>query len=192
MAQVSEDQEGNYVGKLVTQTEFAKYVGVTRPAITQAVTAGRISDAVVEVNGKKFLDLETALYLYNKNTRRTTAATNKVPPPQAPKTRKEVKDRVDFMPDDEIPDLNVSRARAEHYKAEISKLQLMESRKDVVPAALVKKEGFEVGRVIREALMNLADRLSNQIAGESDPRMIHKMITDEHRIALEELSRLEK
>ena len=192
MAQVSEDQEGNIVGKLVTQTEFAKYVGVTRPAITQAVTAGRISDAVVEVNGKNFLDLETALYLYNKNTRRTTAATNKVPPPPAPKTKKEVKDRVDFMPDDEIPDLNVSRARAEHYKAEISKLQLMESRKDVVPAALVKKEGFEVGRVIREALMNLADRLSNQIAGESDPRMIHQMITDEHRIALEELSRLEK
>jgi hypothetical protein len=33
----------------------------------------------------------------------------------------------------------------------------------------------------------LADRLSNEIAGETDAQAIHKLLTDEHRAALEQL-----
>jgi hypothetical protein len=44
-----------------------------------------------------------------------------------------------------------------------------------------------MGRAIREKLTNLADRLANQIAGETDAQIIHKLLTEEHRTALEEL-----
>jgi hypothetical protein len=37
---------------------------------------------------------------------------------------------------------------------------------------------------VREALSNLADRLSHQLAGETDPAVIHQLLSDEHRDAL--------
>jgi hypothetical protein len=37
---------------------------------------------------------------------------------------------------------------------------------------------------VREALSNLADRLSHQLAGETDPQVIHQMLSQEHRAAL--------
>jgi hypothetical protein len=52
----------------------------------------------------------------------------------------------------------------------------------------VQKEAFALGRSVREALANLADRLSHQLAGETDPARIHAVLTDEHRSALVELS----
>jgi hypothetical protein len=52
----------------------------------------------------------------------------------------------------------------------------------------VLKEAIALGRSVREALANLADRLSYQLAGETDPVRIHAVLTDEHRAALVELS----
>ena len=43
------------------------------------------------------------------------------------------------------------------------------------------------GRSVREALSNLADRLSHQLAGETDPVRIHLVLTQEHRASLMEL-----
>jgi hypothetical protein len=45
-----------------------------------------------------------------------------------------------------------------------------------------------MGRSVREALANLADRLSHQLAGETDPAAIHQVLTEEHRAALVELA----
>jgi hypothetical protein len=53
-----------------------------------------------------------------------------------------------------------------------------------VPADEVKKQAFQIGRSVREALSNLADRLSHQLAGETDPAVIHQLLSDEHRDAL--------
>jgi len=173
--------------KLVRFSDFARELKCTPAAVSLMIKDGRIADAVVEVKGRRFLDLEKARYLYLNNTR-PHPNNNHV---EQPKTPNELRKTVNELPEDDIPDLNVSRARAEHYKAELAKLQLLEARKGVVAADDVKKEAFETARVIREALMNLADRLSHQLAGEEDTRLIHKMLTDEHRQALEELSKYE-
>jgi hypothetical protein len=45
---------------------------------------------------------------------------------------------------------------------------------------------------VREALANLADRLSYQLAGETDPVRIHAVLTDEHRDALSSLADSER
>jgi len=55
----------------------------------------------------------------------------------------------------------------------------------------VKKSAFQVGRSVREALSNLADRLSHQLAGETDPVVIHQLLSDEHRDALMALMEVE-
>ena len=172
---------------LVTFSEFAAIKGCTKAAVTHA-TKSRIAAAVVEKDGKRWLDRDMALDLWRKNTLKNNAAKVDEPDPVKPRDARELRQQVAGLPDDEIPELNESRARREHYQAELAKLEVDLKRKDLVPAVDVQKEAFALGRSVREALANLADRLSHQLAGETDPARIHAVLTDEHRVALEELS----
>jgi hypothetical protein len=175
---------------LVTFSEFAAIKGCTNAAVTHA-TKTRIADAVVEKDGKRWLDRDLALELWNRNTKATHNAKVSKPDPieaSAPRDARELRQKVAGLPDDEIPELNESRARREHYQAELAKLEVDLKRRELVPSVDVQKEAFALGRSVREALANLADRLSHQLAGETDPARIHAVLTDEHRAALVELS----
>lgn len=169
---------------LVTFAEFAAIRGCTKAAVTHA-SKSRIAEAIVIKDEKKWIDRDLALDLWNKNTAATHAS--KVSRPD-PVDARELRQRVAGLPDDEIPDLNESRARREHYQAELAKLEVDLKRRELVPAVEVKKEAYALGRSVREALANLADRLSHQLAGETDPARIHAVLTDEHRAALVELA----
>jgi len=147
----------------------------------------RIAAAVVIKDEKKWLDRDLALELWNKNTIANSVSKVSRPDPvdpPPPKDARELRERLEALPDDAIPDLNESRARREHYQAELAKLQVTQQRGDLVPAEEVKKQAFQIGRSVREALSNLADRLSHQLAGETDPTVIHQLLSDEHRDAL--------
>jgi hypothetical protein len=174
---------------LVTFAEFALIKGCTKAAVTHA-SKSRIAGAVVEKDGKRWLDRDLALELWRKNTLKNNNAKVDEPdiaePP--PRDARELRQRVAGLPDDEIPELNESRARREHYQAELAKLEVDLKRRDLVSAVEVKKEAFALGRSVREALANLADRLSHQLAGETDPARIHAVLSEEHRAALVELA----
>ena len=173
---------------LVTFSEFAAIKGCAKGTVT-AATKSRIKAAVVEKDGKRWLDRDLALELWNRNTKKTHNARVSEPDPiEPPRDAQELRRRVEGLPDDEIPELNESRARREHYQAELAKLEVDLKRRELVPAVDVQKEAFALGRSVREALANLADRLSHQLAGETDPARIHAVLTDEHRAALVELS----
>jgi hypothetical protein len=168
---------------LVTFSEFANLKGCSKGAVTHA-TKSRIAAAVVEKDGKRWLDRDLALELWRKNTKSTHNAMVSEADPIEPRTPVDLKRVIEALPDDAIPDLNESRARREHYQAELAKLQVALQRKELVPADDVKKQAFQIGRSVREALSNLADRLSHQLAGETDPQVIHQMLSQEHRAAL--------
>lgn len=170
---------------LVTFSEFAALKGCAKGTVT-AATKSRIAAAVVEKEGKRWLDRDLALELWSRNTKRTHNA--KVSEPDLvepkPKTAQALKAAINALPDDAIPELNESRARREHYQAELAKLQVATQRRELVPVEEVKKDAFQIGRSVREALANLADRLSHQLAGETDPAVIHQLLSEEHRDAL--------
>jgi hypothetical protein len=174
---------------LVTFSEFAAIKGCAKGTVTAASKA-RIAAAVVEKDGNRWLDRDLAIELWDKNTKATHNSKVRRADPievEPPRDAAELKRRVEGLPDDAIPDLNESRARREHYQAELAKLQVTQQRGELVPADEVKKEAFKMGRSVREALANLADRLSHQLAGEIDPVRIHQVLTQEHRAALVEL-----
>jgi hypothetical protein len=171
---------------LVTFSEFAALKGCAKGTVT-AATKSRIAAAVVEKDGKRWLDRDLALELWNRNTKATHNAKVSVADPvevELPANPRELREAIEALPDDAIPELNESRARREHYQAELAKLQVAQQRKELVPADEVKKQAFQIGRSVREALSNLADRLSHQLAGETDPAVIHQLLSDEHRDAL--------
>lgn len=176
---------------LVTFSEFAAIKGCAKGTVT-AATKSRIAAAVVEKDGKRWLDRDLAMELWDRNTKATHNAKVRRPDPiepapdpvVLPQTPRELRRAIEALPDDAIPELNESRARREHYQAELAKLQVAQQRRELVPADEVKKDAFQIGRSIREALANLADRLSHQLAGETDPAVIHQLLSDEHRDAL--------
>ena len=179
---------------LVTFSEFSLLKGCTKAAVTYAVRS-RIAAAVVEKDGKRWLDRDLAFELWNKNTLRNNSAKVSLPDPveqvvlpPAPRTKADVAKRLAQLPDDAIPELNESRARREHYQAELAKLDVDHRRNELVAADAVKKEAFNVAKTVREALINIPDRVANLLAAESDASAIHMALTQEITQALERLA----
>ena len=170
---------------LITFAELAKLKNVSRAAVSKKKQTGILDAAIVNHNGKYLVNREMAMDLWDKNTDPSKGVIG-----VAATTKKELKKKVDALPEDAIPEYNVSRARKEHYLSELAKLQVAQQKKDLIPVVEIKKSSFEIGRSIRESLANLADRLASQIAGETDSQVIHKLLTDEHREALEELVKI--
>tara|TARA_R100000808_G_scaffold14865_1_gene34892 strand:- start:2127 stop:2636 length:510 start_codon:yes stop_codon:yes gene_type:complete len=165
---------------LITFADLAQLKNVSRSAVSQRKRTGILEGAYVKHNGKTLLNKELAIELWDKNT---APVLNQLPV----QTKKELKKQIDALPDDAIPDFNTSRARKEHWQASLAQLQVQQQKKDLIPVTQIKKSSFEMGRAIRESLANLADRLASQVAGETDPQVIHKLLTQEHRAALEQL-----
>ena len=166
---------------LITFADFARTKNVSRQAVSKKKLI--LQPAIVYSNGKQVLQLEKANQCWD-GTYKPDVITTKQPSSVAQK----LKNDIDKLPDDEIPEFNVSKARREHFEAEFSKIKVQKEKQDLIPAKDAKKSAFAVARSIREALMNTADRLSHQLAGETDATVIHRLITSEHRSALEELS----
>jgi hypothetical protein len=174
---------------LVTFSEFAAIRGCAKGTVT-AATKGRIKAAVVEKDGKRWLDRDLALELWNKNTRATHNSKVSRPDPVEPEptSPEELRRSIDRLPDDAIPDLNESRARKEHYQAELAKLQVSQQRDELVSTEQVKREAFAAARSVRDSLMALPDRLAAQLAGTTDARLCHNLLTEELRVALRSLA----
>jgi hypothetical protein len=185
------------MSELVTQTEFARMKKCSRSAVTQAISSGRIEDAIREEDGKRLLDLGAALELWDKNTRRnnTSKPPRAVPKPAiASKQKKptiippEVVYEVENLHKGQWPDLNKSRAKREACLARLAEIEVAEKEERLVPVEKVEKDWFSVCRAIRESFMNMPDRLSNQLAGETDATAIDKMLREEITSNLQQLA----
>ena len=193
------------MAELVRPAEFAQIKGVTRQTVATAMKS-RIAAAVVERGGKKLLRRELALELWDRNTARNNnavvgargepvkpapVAPRPAAPPPGPGARVSDDDLAAFirgLPEDQIPDLNESRARREHYQAEKARLEALQGRGELVPAADVKRQAFELARAVRDELGGIPDRVASMIAACSDVRQVHRMLSEEIRVALRGLS----
>lgn len=188
---------------LVSFKDFAQIKGVSPAAVTIACKS-RIKGAIVERGGKRLLDRDKALELWDRNTKRngservsedakvrdrreTSAAAADVERPTAPSSD-QLKTLIMGLPEDQIPGLDVSRERREHYNAELARLQALQAREDLVPTADVKRKAFTLGRQIRDNVMGIPDRVAPLLAAAQDSREVHRMLTEELRTALRVLA----
>ena len=164
---------------LISLAELAMLKNVSRAAVTKKIKSGKLEGAVVNHNGRKLVNKDEAIRLWDRADTRVVTT-----------VKKELKQKIDNLSADEIPDFAESKAKREFYLAELAKLDVEEKKKQLVSVEDIKKSSFAKGRAIREALTNLADRLSHQLAGEDDATVIHKIINSEHKEALNNLAQL--
>lgn len=164
---------------VVTIAEYARLRGVTRAAVNQAIKAGRLKECLAtNEKGRLRLDPEAADREWAANT-----AHHRKPGPQPLVTGADLPaDDSDLL--DDIPNFNVSRAKREAYQAELARLEYEEKQGTLVNAEAVKKEAFRVARLVRDAMLNIPDRIAAELASDTDTFSVHKRLTDEIRTAL--------
>lgn len=84
-----------------------------------------------------------------------------------------------------IPSRNFSRAVRELYMARMARVEYERETGARVVAADVRKEAFEQARRLRDALLNMPDRLAHDLAAMSDPGAVHLALSAAIRETLE-------
>tara|TARA_R100001510_G_C7588374_1_gene158914 strand:- start:291 stop:788 length:498 start_codon:yes stop_codon:yes gene_type:complete len=161
----------------ITMAELAMLKNVSRQAVSKKIKTGKLDGAIVNHNGRRMVNKEEAFRLWDLQALPSKDTT----------VRNMIKQEIDSKTYEQIPAYGESKAKREYFLAELAKLDVEEKKKQLVSVDEIKKSSFATGRSIREALTNLADRLSHQLAGEDDATVIHNIISNEHREALENL-----
>ena len=145
-------------GERITQAEFARRNGWSKQYVAKLVKQGRITlegGKIDPVAAKRAIDQlaePSTVLRHSEGQRSTTTAVQPSPPTD---NRKAV-------------DYAAARTMREAYRAKMARLDYEEREGKLVDAAKVREEGFQAGRMIRDALFAIPDRLADVLAAEKD------------------------
>lgn len=163
---------------------FARQVGVSLAAVQKAIASGRLHSSVGEENGTRFIAdpvLAAKQWAAGASKPKQPAITSAEPDPS--------EDSEDPAPSEDVS-LVAAQIRVALQREEQLKLKNREERGQLVRASVVKREQFDCARGVRDALLNLPDRLAGELAADSDAASVHARLAAEIRTALESIADL--
>ncbi|MEO5333838.1 MAG: hypothetical protein H7839_17635 [Magnetococcus sp. YQC-5] len=184
--------------------EYARHRGVSHSAVEKAIKSGRIKK---EADGT--IDPSGADAAWERNT--SPAQQRKPAPAPIPVKSAPVSDKPAPTPTNPpvppvrqppqrpaepeagpstagMPNYQMSRAVRETYNAKLTRLEYEEKTGKLLNAEDVAKEAFALARRVRDRLLNIPSRMASVLASETDSKAIELLLSQELRIALEELS----
>ena len=167
----------------VTVREYAGHRGVTERQVRRYLADGMIPPAALSKKGRFILiDTERADRILDKAVMSSKIVSPRTPQPQvmAQVAKKGGTSGLDFTE---------ARKLKERYRAALLKIELDEKTGRLVDAEQVKVAAFGKARAVRDALLNVSDRIGPILAAESDQTKVSDILTKEIRTALEELSK---
>lgn len=183
------------VNKTMTQTEYSRHKGVELAAVKRAINEGRIPKHAIKIgsNSRKLILVDEAdkfwdesTLINNKNELRQKSLNLKGEPAQA---NPEAGPDEDDGADPNAPSLIKIRTVKEGYAAKTAQIEYEKRVGLLTPTEDVRKAAKEIGTNIRNALENFADKLAPIMAAETNIDKCHKIISDEIRSVLTNLSR---
>ena len=169
---------------LVSQAEYARQRGVSRQYIGQMVAKG-----VIRLQGRKVdpAQADAALAAVREPARPERRATPKAE--AVPKPIVQSPELPTLPQGGDLPTLLLkTRIKSEVEKAKLLEIKARVEAGKYVDADEVKVAAFNNARVVRDALMNIPERLAAVLAAETDASRVHAMLTSEIRAALEDLA----
>lgn len=85
-------------------------------------------------------------------------------------------------------DYQQARMLSTLYEAKLKKLDYDKKTGKLVDADAVKKEHFRLARMVRDRILNIPNRVSDQLAALTDSHEIHMFLTKEMTEALQDLA----
>lgn len=148
---------------LLTKTEAAKVLGVSRQAIYDAIKAGRIS-VVETADGRSMIASETMREEWAKNTQtRIGVGPIKNPAAKQLRSREERLSPRITKTSEAVPDYNESRARTEHLKAELLELERKQKEGLLVSTTDVEAKWVEIVVMARTKILGIPTKAKQRI-----------------------------
>ena len=195
----------------VSQAEFARIVGVSKPYISKLVKSGKLN---LNANGKLSLEESQKILNTSKNPsfdanrehakkqkgvplkERVKKAQLIKPEPKPKETEKDLIDEEDTkdLNSDSMYKINIlfNKARAAE-KVALAKLRDIDvklKKGELLEADIVKKEAAEVGNLITQKLYNMVHKLAPLLVGIETQKQTKEILENEVEIVLEELNRM--
>lgn len=149
---------------LMTKAEYAKHRNISKPMVSKLVREDRI---LVTKDG--LVDQEISDILMDEFSESPLRNPNN-------------------PLNSEVSNYALQRALLTEYKAKLAKLELDKNKGELIDATLVRQSAFSTARRVRDAILSIPDRISSILAAESDQATVKNLLTQELRLALEELS----
>jgi hypothetical protein len=162
----------------VSAKAYAKHRGVALQTVMAAIQKGRIQSFEKLDSGRYKINVEKADAEWLANT-----DTGQGAPAHA-------KNQIIVTPEpDSDQPISYAEARAQHerFKARLAQLELEEREGKLVEAEAAKREAFRVARLVRDAMLNIPDRVAAELAAETNQFKVHQRLTHEIRRALEDM-----
>ena len=163
----------------VNQKELATRLGVSPPYISK-----KIREGVLELNEFKKLDFKKSKIILNVKPKiNTTDTTKKVDVVNTTDTKIKENDKIQVLPLDKAMQIIKST------QAQSDLIDLKIKQKKFIDKTKVEKEIFQAVRILRDGLLELGNRLKDELSTISDPHETKKIIDDEVIKNLENLAK---
>jgi len=172
----------------VSLREFGRQHGVSGEAVRKAIASGRLSRSVVyDAKGRPTVDPAIAASEWAAQTHPTRGGKRVAAIEEPIESPIAQDDTPRPSPSGAAATFAQSRAIKEAYLARLAKLEFEEKSGVLVKADAVKNEAFKVARLVRDAMLNIPDRVSSELAADTEAFVVHRKLTLEIRKALEGL-----
>lgn len=152
-------------------TEFAELIGVSRQAVLGAIKRNRLPKSASKVGKVWHVDPELGQVEYRANV-------------DIAKRRNFKGGGRDTDGASDIPDFNESRAKRIFYEAKLAEIEVKTREGQLVDRDEIRAKSFKLGRLIRDGMLNIPDRVAADIAAEMDAFKVHTRLTKEIREVL--------
>lgn len=173
------DKKQNFV----SASELSRHAGVTKQTISRKVKNKILLPTSFTESGRPLFDLDSALKILTDQKTFDDDKSNHQLVLNRGGRPKIVSDADDLQNNQNNNDaavrFNNARAEKAEYQAMLAKLEVEEKYRTVVSVESVRQQGSELGSVLLNALTNLPDRLSDELATLDDSREIHELLTTE-------------
>ena len=170
-------------GERITQAEFARRNGWSKQYVAKLVKQGRI-----QLEGGK-IDPVAAKRAIDQLAEPSTVLRES--PANKPKTSRAEAPLSVAGPTDsrKAVDYTTARTMREAFRAKMAKLDYEEREGRLVEPRKIYEVGFQTGRLVREVLLCIPDRLADILAAETDASQIRRQLYEEMEAALQKLTR---
>ena len=175
-------------GKIfVSQEQYSKHRGVSRRTVYRYLKEKKIDRALHYRNGRAYINIEIAdLELGDIDPSRKNQGD--IQKAVVPGINSDAE--VEQMPPASSA-YQSYRATREAYSSKLERIKYEEKAGLLVHRKQVELEADAIGRLVRDAILNVPPRIAAQVAAENDRVKCELIIEKELRLALEELAKLD-
>lgn len=155
------------MSELITQSELARRLGVTRQYIYKLVKQGKISK-------------EGSLIDFDKASKAIQMIAD-------PARSSSIDSKSELDVDMDGSSFAEAKTMKEIYGAKLAKLKYEEEAGMLILKSDVKNKAHEVGKNIKDVLLSLPARVMDELSLESDPRKVNSILEKEVRDSLSSL-----